>query len=154
VATIVLKLFNLATPDRAYFGRKDYQQTLVVRRMTADLDLPIEIVVCPTVREADGLAMSSRNRYLAPDERRRALAISQSLRSAAKLVQAGTRDAEVISAHMRKQLDDAQLAIDYVALADPETLEPVRQIDRPCVALVAARVGTTRLIDNELIAVP
>jgi pantoate--beta-alanine ligase len=151
VATVVLKLFNLVTPDRAYFGRKDYQQSLVVRRMVADLDLPIHVEVCPTVREADGLALSSRNRYLTSDERRRALAISESLRLAAQLVRQGTRDAEVIIAAMQQTLRARDLQVDYVALADPETLKPVVLVDRPTVALVAARVGATRLIDNELI---
>ena len=151
VATVVLKLFNLVTPDRAYFGRKDYQQSLVVRRMVADLDLPIHVEVCPTVREADGLALSSRNRYLTSDERRRALAISESLRLAAQLVRQGTRDSEVIIAAMQQTLRARDLQVDYVALADPETLKPVVLVDRPTVALVAARVGATRLIDNELI---
>jgi len=151
VATIVLKLFHLVMPDRAYFGRKDYQQSLVVRRMTSDFDLPIQIEVCPTIREPDGLALSSRNRYLTPDERRRALAISQSLRWAAQWTQAGTRDAATIVARMRQMLADAELNVDYVSLADPDTLEEVARIDRPTVALVAARVGNTRLIDNEFI---
>ncbi len=151
VATVVLKLFNLVTPDRAYFGRKDYQQSLVVRRMVADLDLPIHIEVCPTVREADGLALSSRNRYLTSDERRRALAIAESLRLAARLVREGTRDAAAIMAAMHQTLRARDLQVDYVALADPETLHPVVLVDRPTVALVAARVGATRLIDNELI---
>jgi pantoate--beta-alanine ligase len=151
VATIVLKLFNLTQPDLAFFGQKDFQQSLVVRRMVADLDLPIQIRVCPTVREPDGLAMSSRNRYLSPPERERALAISQSLRMARELVQSGTRDAQAILARMREQIEAQQMKIDYVALADPETLASVNHIDRPVVALVAARLGTTRLIDNELI---
>lgn len=151
VATIVLKLFHLVMPDRVYFGRKDYQQSLVVRRMTSDFELPIQIEVCPTIREPDGLALSSRNRYLTPDERRRALAISQSLRLAAQLTRAGTRDAVTIVARMRKMLADAELNVDYVSLADPETLDEVDQVDRPTVALVAARVGNTRLIDNEII---
>jgi pantoate--beta-alanine ligase len=151
VATVVLKLFTLAAPDRAYFGRKDYQQSLVVRRMAADLDLPIEIEVCPTVREADGLALSSRNRYLSSAERERALAISRGLRLAARLVAEGTRDAATIVARMENLLEQARLQIDYVSIADRDTLEPLRSIDRPAVALVAARVGATRLIDNELL---
>lgn len=151
VATIVLKLFHLVEPDRAYFGRKDYQQSLVVRRMVRDLDLPIHIEVCPTVREADGLALSSRNQYLSAQERERALAISKSLRLAARLVGEGTRDAPTVIARMQEVLSDSNLDIDYVALADPDTLEPRAVVDRPTVALIAARVGKTRLIDNELI---
>ncbi len=151
VATVVLKLFNLIRPDAAYFGRKDYQQALVVRRMVADLDVPVRIHVCPTVREPDGLALSSRNRYLSPAERQRALAISRSLRLAAELVGRQVRDAQTIVDRMRAELDAQDLKIDYVALADPETLASVIVIDRPVVALIAARVGDTRLIDNELI---
>lgn len=151
VATIVLKLFHLVEPDRAYFGRKDYQQSLVVRRMVRDLDLPIHVEVCPTVREADGLALSSRNQYLSAEERERALAISKSLRLAARLVGEGTRDAQTVIARMQEVLRGSNLEVDYVALADPETLEPRTVVDRPTVALVAARVGKTRLIDNELI---
>ncbi len=151
VATIVLKLFHLVRPDRAYFGRKDYQQSLVVRRMVADLDLPIEIVVCPIVRDPDGLALSSRNAYLSDDERRRALAISRSLRRARQLVAEGTRDAPTILAHMRELLSAAELKIDYVAICNPDTLEATDRIEGPAVALVAARVGTVRLIDNELL---
>jgi len=151
VATIVLKLFNLVAPDRAYFGRKDYQQSLVVKRMTADLDLPIEIVVCPIVREADGLAMSSRNVYLSAAERARALAISQCLAAARRQVAEGERSAAKIIAAITQRLQAAELAIDYVAICDPDSLAPVERVDRQAVALVAARVGSTRLIDNELI---
>ncbi|MBI3837962.1 MAG: pantoate--beta-alanine ligase [Planctomycetia bacterium] len=151
VATIVLKLFNFVQPDRAYFGRKDYQQSLVVRRMVEDLDLPIHVEVCPTVREADGLALSSRNRYLSADERRRALAISKSLRLAKQLVERGTRDAATIITRMQGMLAAADLNIDYIALVEPESLDSVAVLDRPTVAAIAARVGKTRLIDNELI---
>jgi pantoate--beta-alanine ligase len=151
VATIVLKLFNLARPDRAYFGRKDYQQSLVVRRMVADLDLPIEIRVCPTVREPDGLALSSRNAYLSPDERRRALAVSAGLRLAREMAQQGTVDARAIQARVEATLTAAKLQIDYVALVDPETLSPVLHVDRSTVVAVAVRVGATRLIDNDTI---
>jgi pantoate--beta-alanine ligase len=151
VATIVLKLFNLAQPDRAYFGRKDYQQALLIRQMAADLNLPIQIEVCPIVREADGLALSSRNVYLSPDERRRALSISQSLRLAKKLVSEGTTDAATVIARVRSLLEAADLNIDYVALADPHTLESVTTVNRPTVAAIAARVGATRLIDNEIL---
>jgi pantoate--beta-alanine ligase len=150
VATIVLKLFHLVQPDRAYFGRKDYQQSLIVRRMVEDLDLPIHVEVCPTVREADGLAVSSRNRYLSADERRRALSIFKSLELAKQLVEQGTRDAATLIARMQEMLHAADLNIDYVALVDPETLESVAAVDRPTVAAIAARVGKARLIDNEV----
>jgi pantoate--beta-alanine ligase len=149
VATVVLKLFNLVGPNRAYFGRKDYQQSLVVRRMVADLDLPLEVCVCPTVRETDGLAMSSRNAYLSPDERHRALAVSDSLRLARELVAHGTLLAQQIRRQMESLLVAAGLHIDYVALVDPETLSPVEEVTGPTVALVAVRVGATRLIDND-----
>jgi len=151
VATVVLKLFHLVRPDRAYFGRKDFQQSLVVRRMVADLDLPIEIVICPIVRDPDGLAMSSRNAYLSDGERRRALAISRSLRRARQLVAEGTRDARAILAEMRELLRAAELKIDYLAICNPDTLEPAERVEGPAVALVAARVAATRLIDNELL---
>jgi pantoate--beta-alanine ligase len=149
VATVVLKLFLLAQPDVAFFGRKDYQQSLVVRRLIKDFDLPIQLRVCPTIREPDGLALSSRNRYLSADERQRSLALSRSLSLAARLVREGTLDAQAIENAMRAELTAAQLTIDYVALADPQTLAPLAWIDRPAVALVAARLGNTRLIDNE-----
>jgi pantoate--beta-alanine ligase len=148
VATIVLKLFNLVQPDRAYFGSKDFQQVLVVKRMVADLDLPVDIVVCPTVREADGLAMSSRNVYLSSAERERALALSRSLQHARQLVASGTREVPALLAAMREILRAAEAQIDYVAICDPETLAPLDTITGPAVALIAARVGTTRLIDN------
>ena len=149
VATVVLKLFNLVQPDVAYFGHKDYQQTLVVRRMVQDLDVPVEIRVCPTVREADGLAMSSRNRYLSPAERAQAVAVSRSLARAAELVQSGAANPETVGAEMRHLLTAAGFArIDYATLADPETLQPVCEIRHPVMALVAAHLGHTRLIDN------
>ncbi|MEX2112121.1 MAG: pantoate--beta-alanine ligase [Pirellulales bacterium] len=151
VATIVLKLFNLVQPDRAYFGRKDFQQALLMRHMVADLNLPIHVEICPIVREADGLALSSRNVYLSPDERRRALAISQCLRLARQLVAEGKTDARAIVARMRAMLDAASLQIDYVALADPNTLAPIEQVTQPTVAAIAARVGATRLIDNMML---
>jgi pantoate--beta-alanine ligase len=152
VATIVLKLFNLAAADRAYFGQKDYQQTVVIRRMVADLNLPIEVRVLPTVREPDGLALSSRNAYLSADERSRALALSRSLRRAVELVSGGQRDAKLIAAEMRRILESTPgLNLDYATLVDPDNLEEIGRIAGPVVALVAARIGRTRLIDNEII---
>lgn len=154
VATIVLKLFNLTMADRAYFGQKDYQQTLVIRRMVADLDLPIEVRVCPTVREADGLAMSSRNAYLSRSDRERARSLSQALARAAELVAGGERRAAVVERAMDQLLAAATDRIDYAVLADPETLAQVEVIDRPVVALIAAFVGPTRLIDNQILIPP
>jgi pantoate--beta-alanine ligase len=151
VATIVLKLFNLVQPDKAYFGRKDFQQSLVVQRMADDLDLPIEVVVCPIIREPDGLAMSSRNIYLSAVERQRALAISQALQGAVARVANGEHDSAKLIAEMEAQLKRADLQIDYVAIAARDTLEPLPHVDRPAVALIAARCGATRLIDNELL---
>lgn len=150
VATVVLKLFNMSTPNRAYFGQKDFQQTLVVRRMIADLDLPIELVVCPTVREADGLALSSRNVYLKPDERKQATALYRSLQRGHQLVEAGERRVETLLAAMHATLREAAVVkLDYLEIVDADSLEPLSTIDRPTIALIAARVGGTRLIDNE-----
>ncbi|HEY2147091.1 MAG TPA: pantoate--beta-alanine ligase [Pirellulales bacterium] len=152
VATIVLKLFNSASADRAYFGQKDYQQSVVIRRMVADLDLPIEIRVCPTVREPDGLALSSRNAYLSADERRRATALVRSLRLAAELARGGERNAERIAAEMRRMVESTPgVVLDYAAAVDPDTLETLVRLDGPAVALIAARIGSTRLIDNEFL---
>lgn len=149
VATVVLKLFNVLPADVAFFGHKDYQQSLVIRKMVADLNLPIEIRVCSTVREDDGLALSSRNVYLIASEREQALSLSRSLKLAAKLVRQGELDAKVVLARMRGVIEDAGVSkIDYVALADPDTLAPVKTLDGPVIALVAAHVGQTRLIDN------
>jgi pantoate--beta-alanine ligase len=149
VATVVLKLLNMVQPDAAYFGQKDYQQSVVIRRMVADLDMPVAIRVCPTVREPDGLAMSSRNRYLSPAARQRALVLWKSLELARKLVAEGQRDAKAIGSRMREVIElapDAQ--IDYIALADPEMLLPVDTIAGPTVAALAVRIENTRLIDN------
>jgi pantoate--beta-alanine ligase len=152
VATIVLKLFQAIPATTAYFGQKDYQQSLVIRRMVADLLVPIRIVVCPIVRESDGLAMSSRNVYLSPNQRRQALVLSQSLNLAERLVREGERDAEKVLAQMKKRFADAGVdRIDYIALVDPEKLTPVNEIHTQTLAAIAAHVGTTRLIDNRLI---
>lgn len=149
VATIVLKLFNIAPADIAYFGQKDYQQTVVIRRMVADLNVSIQIRVCPTVREPDGLAMSSRNVYLNPDERRRALVLPESLREAADAAAGGERDAAKIARQMRQRIEStAGVSLDYAAVVDPRTLEELTEITGGAIALVAARLGSTRLIDN------
>lgn len=152
VATVVLKLFQLAPADRAYFGRKDYQQTIVVRQMAADLNVPIEIRVCPTIRESDGLAMSSRNMYLSADERRRALSLSRSLRLAEQLVNEGQRDVATIRAQMQRENDAAGgVQVQYIAFVADGTLTPVERIDGPTTIALAANVGKTRLIDNILV---
>jgi len=152
VATIVLKLFLIIPAHVACFGQKDYQQAQVIRRMVADLNVPIEIVVCPIVREPDGLAMSSRNRYLSPAEHRQALALPSALDEAERLVDAGQVESEAIVAAMRNILLAAGITrIDYVALADPESLVEVPRIEGRAVALLACFVGATRLIDNRLL---
>jgi pantoate--beta-alanine ligase len=151
VATVVLKLFHAAMPDVAWFGQKDYQQLLVIRRMTADLDLPIEIRMCPTVRDADGLALSSRNAYLSADERRRGLSLPLALRRAAEMFNAGERDAGRITATMQEILAAAPVEQDYAAIVDGETLDPIDPARPGSIAIVAARVGKTRLIDNHIL---
>jgi pantoate--beta-alanine ligase len=152
VATIVLKLFNLIPADFACFGQKDFQQLLVIRHMVQDLSLPIEIVACPIVRESDGLAMSSRNRYLSPAEREQALALSRALNRAVDLVASGERNATMVVSQMQQVLATAGVTrIDYVTIADPETLAEKQVLDGPSVALIAAFVGKTRLIDNRML---
>ena len=146
VATVVCKLFNVVRPDVAVFGEKDYQQLAIVRRMVTDLDMGIEIVGIPTVREPDGLAMSSRNAYLSPQERARALSLSRALFAARDAVAAGARDGTAVVTRARAALDVDR--IDYVELVDAESLRTVTEIDRPAVLAVAAFVGRTRLIDN------
>jgi pantoate--beta-alanine ligase len=148
VATVVCKLFNVVRPHLALFGEKDWQQLAVVRRMVADLDLPVEIVGMPIVREPDGLAMSSRNAYLSPGERQRALALSRGLHAARARVEAGERDAAALVATSRAALEGQVDHLDYVELRDAATLAPVTRLEREAVLLVAAFVGKTRLIDN------
>jgi len=149
VCTVVLKLFNLVPADVAYFGHKDYQQSLVIRHMARDLDLSIQVKVCPTIREPDGLALSSRNRYLSLAERQQAQAISRALRKAAEHVKAGDRQASSLRAQMRSELQLAGIErIDYVAVADPESLAELSVVQNEAIALIACHVGTTRLIDN------
>ncbi len=152
VATVCAKLFAACRPHRAYFGQKDYQQTLVVRRMAADLNLGLEVVVLPTVREPDGLALSSRNVLLSPEERRQALVLSRSLFAAQTAVRAGEQDAEKLRSEIEAGIRAAPLAVvDYVAVCDPDTIEPAARVAGRAVALVAARFGATRLIDNVLL---
>jgi len=149
VATVVLKLFDMVGPDLAFFGAKDAQQVLIIRRMARDLDLDVEVVTCPLVREPDGLALSSRNAYLSPEERKAALALSIGLRWAERAVAAGERDAAKIVAGIRAVLEAEPLArIDYVAAVDPETLEPVAEMRGDVLVALAVFIGSTRLIDN------
>lgn len=152
VTTVVAKLFNLVTPHRAYFGQKDYQQTLVVRRLVADLNFDLDIVILPTVRESDGLAMSSRNVRLTPPQRRAASVVPESLSRAESRVRAGERSAKAVLEEMRAMIGVEPLAqIDYVVLCDPETLRPLDRIEGPALIALAVRFGKTRLIDNLLI---
>lgn len=149
VLTVVAKLFNLVMPDVAVFGQKDIQQAVLIRRMVRDLDWPIEIVLLPTVREPDGLALSSRNSYLDPDARRQALALSRALRRAAELWTSGTRRA----ADIRRAMEEVfqvypNVDVEYIAIVDPETMQSVETVAATTVIAVAARVGLTRLIDN------
>ena len=155
VTTIVTKLFNLVRPHRAYFGQKDYQQSAVVRRLVDDLNLDVEIVISPTIREADGLAMSSRNVRLTPEERQAACVLYASLRLAEERVGAGEQDAKAILDEMRVMIEAESLArIDYVTLCDPETLKPLDRIEGPILTALAVRFGKTRLIDNLLLTFP
>jgi pantoate--beta-alanine ligase len=149
VATIVAKLFNIVQPSRAYFGQKDAQQVMVIKRMVADLNMGIEIVVVPTVRESDGLAMSSRNIYLSPRERQASTILFKALTLARQLRQGGEKDAEKIRRQMASLIQKEPLAqIDYASIADAETLEELNLLDRLALASLAVRIGKTRLIDN------
>jgi pantoate--beta-alanine ligase len=149
VATVVLKLFNLVQPHVAVFGEKDYQQFMIIRRMTADLNLPMDIVGCSIVREPDGLAMSSRNTYLSPEERVSALSLSRALKGAQKLAAAGEKSREKILELVRKIITQApHTRIDYIALVHPETLEEVDTLTDEARLILAVWVGNTRLIDN------
>jgi pantoate--beta-alanine ligase len=149
VATIVAKLFNAFTPDRAYFGQKDAQQVAVIRRIAGDLNFPLEIIVCPTVRESDGLAMSSRNTYLNPQERRAAAVLYRALSAAKAASQRGERDAEKLRAAMDGCLAAEPLArMEYVSATDPDTLRELDRIDGNVLLSMAVRIGKTRLIDN------
>jgi pantoate--beta-alanine ligase len=148
VATVVTKLLCMALPDVAYFGQKDAQQVVVVRRLAADLNLPVRIEALPTVREPDGLAMSSRNALLSPAERERALALPAALDAVTRLVADGEQSAELLLAAGRQALAGRDVALEYLALVDPEMLEPVARLERPALLAIAARVGHVRLIDN------
>jgi pantoate--beta-alanine ligase len=149
VLTVVAKLFHLVEPDMAMFGRKDIQQVVLVRQMVRDLDWPLEIAVVPTVREPDGLALSSRNAYLDPRERRQAVALSAALAAAHQAFLAGERRASALAALMGARLDqEPAVVVEYLAVAEPRTLAPVEAVDADTVVALAARLGRTRLIDN------
>jgi pantoate--beta-alanine ligase len=155
VSTVCAKLFNVIQPDVAFFGQKDAQQTTVIKRMVADLKMPLKIVVCPTVREPDGLAVSSRNKYLTAQQRKDAAAIYKSLGKCRELVKASVTDPKKITAEMRKILRQRpSIKIEYAEIVDAETLEPLDSIRGKILAAVAVRLGPTRLIDNVLIQVP
>ncbi|MFN0198920.1 MAG: pantoate--beta-alanine ligase [Planctomycetaceae bacterium] len=149
VATVVLKLFLMIQPDVAYFGQKDYQQQLIIRRMCKDLNVPVQIRVCPIVRDPDGLALSSRNVYLSPSERNAALTLSRSLHFAEQELQADSVEIGAVKHLMQQMFDTVDgVAVDYIAIADPETLAELAAPQEKMVVLLAARVGQTRLIDN------
>ncbi|MFA4885773.1 MAG: pantoate--beta-alanine ligase [Desulfotomaculaceae bacterium] len=149
VATVVAKLFNIVKPDFAFFGQKDAQQVLVINRMATDLNMDLEVVTVPTVREPDGLAMSSRNIYLEPEQRRAALVLSRSLRQAEEIFQAGERDAAKIRQLVIDMIErEALLNIDYVEIYSHPDLEPVERIEGPALLALAVKIGRTRLIDN------
>ncbi|MFC2000687.1 pantoate--beta-alanine ligase [Chloroflexota bacterium] len=149
VSTVVAKLFNIVEPTRAYFGQKDAQQALVIKKMVADLNMNLEVILVPTVREPDGLAMSSRNVYLNPEERQASLVLWKSLNLARQLWSQGERDAEKVRRQMISLIQKEPLAdIGYVSVAHPETLEELSRIDRSALVSLAVRIGKTRLIDN------
>jgi pantoate--beta-alanine ligase len=152
VATVVAKLFNIVQPNHAFFGQKDAAQVAVLRRMVRDLHFNLELVVCPTVREADGLAMSSRNRYLSPEQRQQALVLSRALRRVEAEIGAGLVDAPaLIDAGLAVLADEPEIRVDYFSVVDPNTLEDVVDVTAGALVAVAAVVGPARLIDNVVI---
>jgi pantoate--beta-alanine ligase len=152
VATVVAKLFNIVEPTRAYFGQKDAQQVMVIKKMVADLNMNLEVIVAPTVRESDGLAMSSRNIYLNPQERQAAIVLFKALTLAQNLWEKGERNAETIRQQMTSLIGKEPLTkIEYVSIANTQTLEELSKIDEMALASLAVRVGKTRLIDNVLL---
>jgi pantoate--beta-alanine ligase len=155
VTTVVAKLFNIVQPDAAYFGQKDAQQAIVIRRMIRDLYWPIELVICPTVREPDGLALSSRNAYLTADQRRQAVSLLQALREAEVAIHEGQRDVPTLTAMMRRRIEQAgPCVIDYVEIVDADDLSPKSRAEGNCLLALAVRIGRSRLIDNLLVDAP
>jgi pantoate--beta-alanine ligase len=156
VTTVVTKLLHMVEPDVAYFGQKDAQQVIVIRRLVTDLNMTVRIETCPTVREPDGLAMSSRNAHLSRDERAHAIALHRALAAADAAVSKGERSADVLVRAAREAMGPFDVEPEYLALVSPDTLEPVVRLDEPALLAIAARVGATRLIDNQILypAVP
>src|SRR3954469_13204610 len=154
VCQVVAKLFNVVQPNCACFGQKDYQQLRIIQAMVDALDMPIDVIACPTLRDPDGLAMSSRNVYLTPEDRQKALSISRALMMGYKEFKDGVRQTNRLITTMQKVMLEQHLSIDYVAAVDPETLKPVEKIERPTLLAIAARVGVTRLIDNTVVTPP
>ena len=155
VVTVVLKLFNIVRPDVAYFGQKDFQQALVIRRVVEDLNLGVRLVICPIVRDPDGLAKSSRHAYMSPEDRQAAMVLNLSLSRAKELVEAGQTEVQNLQEEMRKVFAGQPRArLDYIAIVDPVRLQPVEHVTPGCVALVAAWVGPARLIDNRIFGPP
>jgi pantoate--beta-alanine ligase len=151
VTTVVTKLFNMVGPDAAYFGQKDAQQALVIHKLVRDLDMPVRIEVCPTIRDDDGLALSSRNAYLSPAERERAVALSRALRAAEQTVELGEVDAAAVLAAARGELDAAGIEPEYLELRSATDLAPAERVNGSTLLAVAARVGRARLIDNTML---
>jgi pantoate--beta-alanine ligase len=151
VTTVCAKLFHIVLPDKAYFGQKDAQQAAVIRRMVTDLNFPMEIIVCPTVREPDGLAMSSRNRYLSPEQRQQAVCLYQALCGCKEMVELGITSASRLITRMNQVITTTGAEVEYISMVDAETLRPVESLTTDALVALACRVGTTRLIDNMLI---
>jgi pantoate--beta-alanine ligase len=155
VATVVAKLFNIVQPTRAYFGQKDAQQSVVIRKLVRDLDIPVEIVVAPTVREADGLALSSRNSYLTPTQRAAAPRLFQALSAGQRLFDGGERNADVLRDIMRAMIEgEPAMQVDYISVADPLSLQELSTVEQPALVSAAVRLGATRLIDNVMLGEP
>jgi pantoate--beta-alanine ligase len=154
VTTVCAKLFNIVQADIAFFGRKDAQQLIVIKRMVADLNIPLKIVICPTVRDTDGLALSSRNQYLTDQQRKDATLIYKSLQECEKMIRAGTTDTKRIIASMQEVLGQAQsMHVEYISIVDAETLQSMESVTGRILAAVAVRIGPARLIDNILVDV-
>jgi len=154
VTTVVTKLLNMVSPDAAYFGQKDAQQAVVIRRLVADLDIGVDIVVCPTVREPDGLAMSSRNAYLDPGDRARAVALWRGLEAAEATVAEGEREPGVVASAARAAMAEHDVEPEYLEIIDPDTLSPLTEVDGHALIVVAAKIGPARLIDNTTVRTP
>jgi pantoate--beta-alanine ligase len=154
VTTVCAKLFNIVAPDIAFFGQKDAQQAIVIKRMVADLNMPLKIIVCPTVRQADGLAVSSRNQYLTRQQKKDAPLIYKSLQKCQKLIADGVTDSKTIINQMRKILQQApSIKIEYISIVDADTLQELKKITGKVLTVVAVKIGSTRLIDNILVDV-